>query len=356
MINKRIDKLLDLIINFDDDLFDIGNLYVFKSLKDRKSTNPNITLKYHCMNVSMSKNTVIQNLKIVFSYLKESVFLKDSIFSKYDINNPKKIFDYMIMKNFDFSNDNIKVGNISSDIDVNHYKIRYLLNEIKSSSNNFLKGYKDFDTMRYTCTRAHISCNNRTHNIYIINKCKPLIKAKNSYYIYDPTDDTNIDNKFKLVEKKLFKMPFHPSMIIIDDLCIFVDDKIESIFGFEDFNNKICKEKIKDIKKDLILDEDSCKHLDTIIKQKQIYNLFADFSCDTLTSIISEEENLDINFLKNSLKIDITWNSSENKNNLILDSKDKAINFLKFICGHIKREPTSDTPVSVTKSQQIKIN
>lgn len=61
--HAELRNLFNKFINHDKSKFDKGDLFVFKSLKDKKTTNPNINLKYNIINVKMSKSIVVDNTK-----------------------------------------------------------------------------------------------------------------------------------------------------------------------------------------------------------------------------------------------------------------------------------------------------
>lgn len=360
MDNNELKLLINKFIAIDENKFDKGDLFIFKSLKNRNSTNPYINLKYEILNVDMAKSIVVDNTKRLLMYFLNDIFKDDTTLLEYHIDNPKKAFDYIELTQFDFSNSNIINGNLDATANPNHYKVQYLINEIKKTSAK-IKKTNDFNTMRYTCSRVHIKDEEELHNIYIINKCKPLIKTKKAYYIYEPQDenltsDRTEHSNFKIVEKDLFKMPFYPAMIIIDNLCLFIDDKIESIFGFEEYNKKICSDTLNDMKNNLILDDDSIENLTRLSNQKQYYNLFSDFDSSVLKSLYNDITNTNIEFIKDKLKISITRDNVSSKNIIKLDTKEKAIHYLKFICGHIKREATSDDIVAVNKSTPLNLS
>ena len=344
--HAELRNLFNKFINHGKSKFDKGDLFVFKSLKDKKTTNPNINLKYNIINVKMSKSIVVDNTKRLLSYFLNNIFKEDVELQIYNINNSKKVIDYMTLEKFDFSNADIVNGNLNNGTNVNHYKISYFINELKKTTAKANKT-SDFDTMRYTCTHAHT---NEGNNIFIINKCKPLIKTEKAYYIYEPNDQENSISNFKIINKSLFKMPYYPSMVIIDNLCIFIDDKIESIFGFEDLNRKICEETLKSIKKDFILNNDSISNIDKLSNIKKYYNHFSDFDNTRLSALTSVNSNETQQFLINQLKINFKFDESQKKYSIELDTTEKAINFLEYITGHIKREPDSSSLVSVNKS------
>ena len=358
---KYINSLIDNIIDTDDSYFDKGNLFIFKSLKDSKTQNPNINLKYEILNVDMGKSNVILNTKNLLRYLKNSKINDNTNFLKYHVNNPHKSVDYMFLENFNFEDAEIQNGNLSDLSNHNHYKVQFLLDKFNDNIAP-VSNCTDFDTMRYTCSLATILKNNKTHNIYIINKCKPLIKAKNAYYIYDPEVDreinptlsqNNASSKFKLIEKRLFKMPYYPSLLIIDNFCLFIDNNIEAIFGFEEYNKKICKQTVKNIFDSFSLDTNTEKFLSSLSNIKKFYNLFSDFDNTRLNNLFAKTANDDINILKNGLKLNFEIKSEPNKNELILENKKQAGDFLKFISNHIKRELTSDALIEVPKSSPL---
>ncbi|WP_300347606.1 hypothetical protein [Clostridium sp.] len=349
MNHTELKNLFNKFINYQNIKFDKGDLFVFKSLKDKKTKNPNINLKYNIINVKMSKNVVIENTKRLLSYFLSNIFKDDIELQLYDINNSKKVIDYMNLEDFDFSDTNIVNGILNDNSNVNHYKICYFINELKKTKAN-IKNTSDFDTMRYTCTHAHT---NDGDNIFIINKCKPLIKTEKAYYVYEPNEDDDCVSDFKIINKNLFKMPYYPSMVIINDLCIFIDDKIELIFGFEDLNRKVCEETLSSIKKDFILSDTSTTNMDKLSKIKKHYNQFADFNDSRLKALSLKESNETKDFLIHELKINLNFNEEEKKPYLDLDKPEKASIFLEYITGHIKREPDSTELVSVGKSTPL---
>lgn len=302
--------------------------YAFKSKVDVSNTNRYISLDYEFYDTSMNKEDVMYSIEGILDYLKNVRLKPDSVFEPYNINNSKKIIDYITLQDLDFSDINISSGN-STTLDSDNYKVQFFLNSLKRCS-NIARSTRDYRGLKHTVLQ--LTTNNNL-NITIINKGNPLYKAKGYWYVF-PNDDIvdTTSSEFKLIKNHILKIPFYPQILIINGYCFMLVDFIESVFGFEEYNKKICKNSLNAIQSDVSFEGTSFDFIDDFVNSKKNYNLFSNFDKTILDKVISNDPSI-INILKNDAKVTLNPNNEISINNV-----EEAQRFIYFICGFIKKD------------------
>lgn len=329
MDNQEVLQILNPIINdFNNpNVISEAYLYVFKATPITNNKNTHVALDYNFYDTSMGKDDVMNAIKTILLYFKDKCLIKDTTtYTEYNINNPSNTIDYLKIEALNFTEPAIANG-IEPTIDSNNYKINYFLYQL-NTNNLIANSKKQYRGLKYTAFKFTTRNN---HNLYIINKNNPLYKPQKLIFSLDlpETDDTNI--AFKPIKNYIFKIPFHPSLIIIDNYCFMIDKNIESVFGFEESNKRLRDIALTDIKDNLIINDESFNIIDTFSHTGNNHNIFVDYQNDILMKI-KNGDNLTKKYLK-QLHVDLNTNGE-----IIINSKDIAKNFLNFLCGNITIE------------------
>lgn len=330
-------------------LYDLNNnvqaslyLYAFKNKPSTNTSNPHIILDYNFYDTQMGKSHISNSISNIFSYF-ESKWLKDKLttYTPYNVNNPSNTIDFIKINKLDFSNQTINNGTDPS-IDSNNYKINYF---IKSLESNYAiaESKKDYRGLNYTVFKYFYN----NHTVLIINKNKPLYKPKKLLFAFDITTDSGENIvEFNPIEKDLFRIPFYPSMIIIDDYCFMIEKNIESIFGFEEYNKKLRSEYLQKINTGLAFENNGFDVLNSFANKGKNYNIFATFEQDRLDKINAK----DADVIQKLNQLSITFSNS---GNLIIADENDAQNLLNFLCCNIKSDLYSNKLCISPKSIEI---
>ena len=322
-VNNIIQPFLSSI---DNNSVTTAYMYAFKTKNVRNSANPYISLNYEFFDVRMPKDQVINAFKNILDFFKTNILSKDTtIFEEYSINNAKKIIDFIKIPKLDFSNNDISSGNIR-DLDSDNYKIQYFINQLNT---NCQKSISTNDYKKYKHSIIELKANNES--IFIVNKVSPIYKPKGFLFTFD-TDDDSVDYNFKPLEKNIFKLPFHPHIIIAKELCLLIEDDVESIFGFEKYNKKIRDEKVTKLNSELSLDEDSFKLINTYCTSGKNYNLFSNFN-ETRYKNIKDKVPETLEMLKN--KIGLTVNTNQE---IVISNENQAEKFILYLCDSLLQD------------------
>lgn len=327
MNNEFVKNLITPILNDLNDVQASLYLYAFKNKPIVNTPNPHIVLDYNFYDTQMPKHDISNSIINILSYF-ENKWLKNSLttYTPYNVNNPSNTIDYTKIDKLDFSYQDISNGT-APNIDSDNYKINYFIKSLESNY-EIAKSEKDYRGLSHTIFKYVYN----NHSVLIINKNKPLYKPRKLLFAFDITTE-NGENiaKFNAVKNSLFKIPFYPSMIIIDDYCFMIDKNIESIFGFEEYNKKLRSESLQKINSSLSFENNGFDILKSFANKGNNHNIFATFEQDRLDKITAQDA--DVIQKLNQLSITLS-----NSGNLIITDENDAQNLLNFLCCNIKSD------------------
>ena len=328
MDNQYVTQLLDILnTELEDEIIESDlYLYAFKTSAITNNSNAHISLEYKFYDTQMKKVHVKTAIQNVLSYFKSKWLGKDTTtYTPYNVNNPAKTIDFLEIIKLNFSDPTIKDGSDPS-IESNNYKVNHFMESLEKNY-AIAHSKKDYKGLRYTVFKY----TSDTNSLLIINKNSPLYKPRNLLFSFDLPEDPDNTAEFKPIFKDLFKIPFYPSLIILNNHCFMIEKDIESIFGFEEYNKKLRIKSLAQIKALPSLEEDSFKMINSYANKGTNHNLFATFEPDRVARI--QQKNPEI--LENLKSIGIEFSSSDK---LIVNSENEAQNFLNFVCATIKSD------------------
>lgn len=320
-------------------------MYAFKSNHPTENTNTHISLEYEIFKTNSKKNDVKEALKNILQIFSKKYLSKDTtIFEQYNVNNHKKTIDYLKLDNLDFTDTTIKNGteeNIKPDI----YKIEYFLNCLRNESvmTNDASDYKKF---RHSLIKY---ITNAGDEIIIINKAAPIYKPKGWLFILDSSENENTTD-LKPLTSNLFRLPLYPHIIIVNGYCFMIEDNVESIFGFEEYNKKICFESVNKITSDISLTDVSESHIETFSKKKRNYNLFSSFNNERFNKIKQKDPET-ISKLKDKFKLTV-----DSSNNIQITSEKDAEILILYLCDCIFQDLDNDSLYQSKRSKKLTVN
>lgn len=304
-----------------------ASMYAFKTLPITNDSNPLSSLKYEFFDTSMKKDNVITAVDNILKIFNNKYLSKEStVFEEYAINNSKKVIDYINLTDLDFSIPTIQNGT-EVNLDSDNYKIQFFLNSMISNCCT-ATSKKDYAKFKHSALKL---TTNNNETIIIVNKVAPIYKPKNWLYIFDPEDIEN--EMFKLIDKKLFRLPLYPHIIIVNNICLLIEPNVESIFGFEKFNKKLCKTTLETLETKLPIQEESFNLLSSFSNKGRNYNLFCNFNQSRLTNIENKDANT-YSFIKNKLNINVDSNGD-----IVLSDNTDAQKLLLYLCNCIFEDP-----------------
>lgn len=321
MTNKEIkDKLKQFLAEISPK----SKYYLFALKLENKKANENTVLSYKFFDSQMNKKDIRASLDLVLNNAIKKTFDKpDTVYEEYKATNLKTTIDYIKLSNLDFKRPDILDGT-ADECKLDNYKVQYLINAMHNSSQISKKEFKNFRGIKYTA----FYCATENHNLIIINKGNPIYKPKNILFSFNNNDDSF---EYSPINNSLFKIPFYPGIIIIDDICLFIADKIETLFGFSE-QTKITKENIlKEISKSSIFDESQLSNIKKFANKGKNYNYFTTFDEKRLNKIKNKEHKA-IDALK---KAGLNFNT---KNEPIIENENDAEKVMAFVCNILKKD------------------
>lgn len=302
-----------------------ADFYAFKSIKPEELTNNLVTLEYEFYNTNFDTKDIINIISdILYFFKKKYIDNSETSFELYNINNSSSLVDYLQLQNLDFSKDDIKNGT-NLNIDPNSYKIEYLLNSMYSCS-QYAASKKDYRKLKYSALTLTTDNND---SIVLINKSTPLFKSRNRLYTFDYFEDQI--NHLTPITDQIIKLPYWPHIVIINNYCFLIQENIEAIFGFEQFNKLQKDNAINYMHNKLPFSENSFSHITSYANNGKNYNMFANFD-DKYIQKIKDKDPETLHLLSTVAEINI------NDNQIEISSKEDAIRFLAFVCGYIKQD------------------
>lgn len=332
-IEKFSNLISNVLKNINDNKVNGAFFYAFKTKPVPNVENPYITLNYNFYDTRMGSEIVIKAVRNILTYLCEKKFgkEKDIEFADYNINNSKQVVDFIKINKYNFTDDDVLDGS-KKDLDPNSYKIEYLLNSIKTNC-CIAKCKKDYRGLKHTTLRITTSDNDE---ITIINKSAPLYRTRSLMYIVDfPEKEEDYKDEeigFKPVKDTLLTIPFYPHVLIINDYCFFIENNIESLFGFEEYNKVQAQAFLQELPKNVELNQESLEYIKTFIAKGKNYNYFANFDNSRIMNLHNKEAKT-IDILTNELKIIFDENG-----NPIISDLDQAERLINFLCCTIKED------------------
>ncbi len=320
-VNNIIQPFIDSINN---NSVSSACLYAFKAKHIKNLNNPYISLDYNCFEIQISRKKVETTLKNILCFFKNKILSNDDTeFQEYSISNPKKVIDFISLNNLDFSKDEIFNGT-QSGLNSDNYKIQYFLNSLNEKS-VIAENNKDYIYFKHSVIKL---TNNFNDSIYIINKSNPIYKPKGFLFTFN-TDDDEVDDNFKPITKKIFKLPFYPHIIIVNNHCFLIEPDVESIFGFEKYNKKIRDTSIEKIKNELTFSTGSFDFINSYSNSGKNYNLFSSFNNNRYEKIKNKDV-ATITLLKNEIELSLDANGD-----IVISNEDQAKKLILYLCDCI---------------------
>lgn len=316
MDNNEIKKMLDVILDaIEQKTVKSAYMYGFKTLPVVTGENPLISLTYEFYKTGIKKNKAIDSVKNILDiFYKKYLSKRDLVYQTYDISNPKNVIDYIYLGDSE---------RLEEETNPDVYKIKFFLNSILNNSELTLTE-KDYSKQKHSVIQLET---NNDNMITIINKTAPIYKPRNWLYIVNTQEDDSLD--LKLVTKYLFRLPLYPHVIIINNYCFMIEDKVESIFGFEQFNKAVRDRQLSQIKSHFNINDAGLEIIEQFTNKKKNYNLFANFNNERFNNIISGD-NQTLEILRNSVKLNINDNWE-----ISINDKEEAERLILYLCNGI---------------------
>lgn len=341
-----IQYIQPFITSLETNNIDSACTYAFKTKHDANPTNKYISLKYEFFETKMPhdivKNAICQILKY---YISKKLSNDSLVFKEYSIANEKGVIDYMKLDNLDFSSPDILNGTCNIN-NVDSYKVSYFLNELETRYNtaNTKKDYIHYkhSILKLTTTTGE--------SLYIINKTSPIYKPKNFLFSFTDDESDSAEAEFRPVTTKLFKLPFYPNAIIVNNYCFFIEDNVESIFGFEKYNKFIRDSFLSNIKNSKIFSDESYNLIKTYSSRGGNHNLFSKLNDDRVNNIKVTPPN-DLETLKGVLNI------VDDNNKLNIKNEKDAEKLVLYLCESLVRDinDIADEPILYEAKNRKKI-
>lgn len=248
------DEVKNKLNNFKNEVSDETNYYLYALKLESKQINGKLTLSYKFFDSQMNKNHIKESLKLILNNTEKKYFDNhETVYEEYKATNLKTTIDYIELSELDFANSNI-ANETAEECKTNNYKVQQLINAMHNNTQISEKEFKNFTGIKYTA----FNCHTQNHELTIINRGNPIYKPKNILFALDDSDG---DLKYSPIKNSLFKIPFYPGIIIIDDICLFIADKIETLFGFSEQTKILKTEILNQISKTSIFDESQFSYL-----------------------------------------------------------------------------------------------
>lgn len=318
------DDIKTKLNELNDEVSNGANYYLYALKLENKRIKGKHILSYNFFDSQMKKNEIKKSLDLILDNTNKK-FLDNSetVYEEYKATNLKTTVDYIKLSEIDFSNPDI-INGTSNECNSDNYKVQYLINAMHNNIQISEKEFKNFKGIKYTT----FYCSTKNHDLIIINKGNPIYKPKNILFSLD-SDGKNFT--YSPIEDSLFKIPFYPGILIIDDICLFIADKIETLFGFSEQTKIIKNDILNKISKSSIFDESQLFHLNKFANKGKNYNYFITFDKERLDKIHSKDKKA-IKTLK-SAGLRFTP-----KNDPVIENEEDAEKVMAFICNVLKKD------------------
>ena len=340
MDKNIIKEHFDLI---SDEFLDNKNLqlylYALRVTNIKGSDNPLMSLSYSAYDSQMKPKDIKESLKIILQYTKKKyIDNPETIYEEYKPINPKTVVDCLNLTKLDFNNQSIANGT-QKGMEPNNYKVQYLLDALTTSNQITGNELKNFKGIKYTV----ITCFDDKNNITIINKGNPIYKPKKILFSLDTDDPENF--QYNPYKQSLFKIPFYPGVLIINDLCLFIADKIETLFGFSEQVKILKNEKLDEIKSSNFFDSNSFKQISTFANTGKNYNYFSTFDNNRLNKIKKSDKETISKLTNIGIKIQ--------SDKPIIENINDAEKILAYICHVLKKDVDNEDELSISLNNKI---
>lgn len=340
MDNTYLSNIIDNFTNsLTIDKVKSAHMYAFKTKPVTNSSNKLHSLEYEFFDISMKKKDVLVAVDRILGIFNKKYLEKETtVFQEYKIDNPKTVIDYIDLVDIDFNS--YDEENINSD----NYKIQYFLHQLDLNCQTAYSK-KDYIKFKHSALEVTTEDNNK---MLIINKTAPIYKPKGLLYIFNPKDiEDDEDNTFELIDKKLFRLPLYPHIIITDNKCLLIENDVESIFGFEKYNRKRRDDILKEIEKNLPIEKESFHLINSFSNKGRNYNLFSTFDDQRYNNIIKKDPET-IDFLKSTLQIKFDEN-----NNILITNESESEKLISYLCNCLYMDLENEDLVQATNTKKL---
>lgn len=318
------DNIKDKLKEIELDTSDESNYYLYVLKLENKKINGQNKLTYKFFDSQMKKDVIKETIKSILDHTTKKILDNtETEFKEYKATNLKTVIDYIKLTDLDFSNTDI-TDEALDECKTDNYKVQRLLNAMYNSEQITKNVFKNFTGIRHTV----LYCKTDNHKLIIINRGCPIYKPKNMMFLLDDTDKTL---EYSQIKTQLFKIPFYPGIIIIDDICLFIADKIETLFGFSEQTKIIKNEILNKISESSIFDESQFSYINKFANKGKNYNYFTTYDKKRLNKI----KNKDKKALKALKEVGLRFNA---KNEPIIEDENDAEKVMAFICNILKKD------------------
>lgn len=318
-------------------------IYAFKSKHTRNSSNSYVSLDYNFYEIQIQRQKVENAFKNILSFFESTVLANSSTeFQEYSINNPKKVIDYIPLNDLDFSQDEILYGT-QAGLNSDNYKIQYFLNSLNTKS-EVAENKRDYIYFKHSVIKLTTNSNN---SIYIVNKVSPIYKPKGFLFTFNTDDNSSANDDFKPVTNQLFKLPFYPHIIIVNNYCFLIEPNVESIFGFEKYNKQVCNNSVTKISNELNFSSGSFDFVNSYSNKGRNFNLFSTFNNNRYEKIKNKDSST-MDLLKNKMEIDL-----DTDGNIMITNERQAEKLILYLCNCIFKDIEDDVTFYESKNSRI---
>ena len=243
-----------------------------------------------------------------------------------------------MLSELDFTDKNIKNGTLPG-LNPDNYKVQVFLNSINNSNQISSSEFRNFKGIKYTVFYGETlpRDNSEKHRLVIVNRGNPIYKPKSLLFTFDD-DDGNL--KYNPIKENLIKIPFYPGMIIIDDLCIFINENIKVLFGFTEQIKALRDNKVSELENMFNEEEMLITNIKKFSNSGKNYNYFSTYDDERVNNI----KNKDAKTIKELEKIGLKFEN----NSPIIENENDAEKLLGYICHVLKRDIYDENEISIS--------
>lgn len=342
MNNEIIKAYLQKFNDVANDLNNV-NYYLYavrvNNRVNNKDNNCLSSLTYDFFDSQMDKKMIKENVEAILHFT-ENKYLKDdeTVYEEYKETNYKTHKDYIMLSELDFTDENIKNGTLPG-LNPDNYKVQVFLNSINNSNQISSSEFRNFKGIKYTVFYGETlpRDNSEKHRLVIVNRGNPIYKPKSLLFTFDD-DDGNL--KYNPIKKNLIKIPFYPGMIIIDDLCIFINENIKVLFGFTEQIKALRDNKVSELENMFNEEEMLITNIKKFSNSGKNYNYFSTYDDERVNNI----KNKDAKTIKELEKIGLKFEN----NSPIIENENDAEKLLGYICHVLKRDIYDENEISIS--------
>lgn len=271
-IKLILKNIQDKLLNDSNTTFD---LLAFKS-KATTSESDEIIINYDVYKQPLKNKAFISSVNIILNYVINSVIDKSSL-DHHNHNNAKYVLD--IIENY-----------VDNEFEYN-LKYTHFVNSITGKSEK-----KSIEKRKSVLTHTSMIAQLGSSKLIIVSKANPIIGKKNLFYSFDD-ENSSLD----LIDKKIFKIPIHPCLIIVNNLCILLNSQhVGTFLGIEDDLIRSSNEFISKVKSDNFIN--GVDIFERLSKEKKYYVHFDSLDYEFYNKLLDKSVHEELN--KIGLKVE----------------------------------------------------